>query len=132
MLAYCVALALRPKLAPGADDVVTAYDAALEQNETNVAGYWRPTKANYLSRITRDQLLTLGRDTLGEAWAQSRVSDKKAALVEQLDRAFSDPDRYGRTPEQVEKLKTWLPAGMALSVGTTSKAVKGRKAKKAA
>ena len=132
LMAYCVALTLQPKLAPAADDEATAYDAALALTEGSVAAYWRPGKDSYLGRITRDQLLALGRDTLGEAWAQSRASDKKASLVEQLDRAFSDPEKYGRTPEQVEKLKTWLPAGMALCVVPTPKAAKTKKANKAA
>ena len=80
-----------------------------------MAGYWRPSKDNYLGRITRDQLLALGRDMLGEAWAQSRGSDKKASLVDQLDRPSPIRTSHGRTPEQVEKLKSWLPAGMAFS-----------------
>ena len=35
-------------------------------------------------------------------------SEKKASLVERLSRAFSDPEKYGRTQEQVEKLKSWV------------------------
>lgn len=132
LLAYCVALTLQPKLAPANDDEATAYDAAMSLTEDSVAGYWRPTKDNYLGRITRDQLLALARDTLGEQWAQSRASDKKASLVEQLDRAFADPAKYGRTPEQAEKLKSWLPAGMGFGTAPTPKAAKTKKARKAA
>jgi ParB family chromosome partitioning protein len=132
LLAYCVALTLQPKLAPADGDEATAYDAALALTEGSVAGYWRPGKESYLGRITRDQLLALARDTLGETWAQSRAGDKKASLVDQLDRAFSDPDKHGRTPEQVEKLKTWLPAGMALGRVPTPKSAKARKTRKAA
>src|SRR5262249_52510938 len=99
LLAYCVALTLQPKLRPVDASEATAYDCALALTEGSVADYWRPTKDSFLSRVTRDQLLALGRETLGEAWAQSRAGDKKASLVEQLDRAFSDPSKYGRTPE---------------------------------
>jgi ParB family chromosome partitioning protein len=132
VLAYCVALTLQPKLGPAEGDAATAYDAALALTEANVAGYWRSSKDNFLARISRDQLLAVGRATLGEAWSQSRASDKKTSLVDQLDRAFSNPEKSGRTPEQVERLKTWLPAGMALSVATTPKPAKTRKMKKAA
>jgi len=132
LLAYCLALTLQPKLAPADGEEATAYDAALALTEASLSGYWRPNKDNYLGRITRDQLLALGREALGEGWAGSRGRDKKASLAAQLDRAFADPARVGRTPEQVEKLKTWLPAGMALTIATPAKPAKARKAKKAA
>jgi ParB family transcriptional regulator, chromosome partitioning protein len=128
-LGYSVALTLQPKLAPATIDDATAYDAALDLTGGKMAGYWRPRKDSYLGRITRDQLLALGRDTLGESWAQSRAGDKKASLVEQLDRAFADPAKHGRTPEQVEKLKNWLPAGMALGFHIWATATK-KKARK--
>ena len=114
-----MALTLKPKLAPAAGDEATAYDAALALTGASVAGYWRPTKDNYLGRITRDQLLAIGREVLGEAWSQSRSSEKKALLVDQLDRAFADPEKFGRTPDQVEKLKTWLPTGMSFDMAET-------------
>jgi len=132
LLAYSVALTLRPKLAPAAGDEATAYDAALELTEGNVAGYWRPGKDSFFARTTREQLLALARDTLGESWARSRANDKKALLVDQLDRAFADPAKHGRTPEQVEKLKSWLPTGMAFGVTQTPTPAKAKKTRKAA
>ena len=135
LLAYCVALTLQPKLAPAPTEEATAYDAALALTGASVAAYWRPTGANFLSRISRDQLLAIARDTLGEPWAQSRVRDNKASLVGQLERAFASPDRPGQTPEQAEKLKTWLPAGMAFGPASTSKPAgraKRKKSRKAA
>ncbi|HLJ92766.1 MAG TPA: ParB/RepB/Spo0J family partition protein [Gemmataceae bacterium] len=131
LLAHCVALTLQPKLAPADGDDATAYDAALGLTDGSVAAYWRPGKESFLGRITRDQLLALARDTLGEAWAQAHAGDKKASLVDQLDRAFSDPAK-GRTPQQAEKLKTWLPAGMAFAIAEPPKPSKARKARRAA
>jgi ParB family chromosome partitioning protein len=133
LLAYCVALTLQPKLGPAAGDQVTAYDASLALTGASVAAYWRPNGANFLSRISRDQLLTLARETLGEPWAQSRARDNKASLVGQLERAFASPDnRPGQTPEQAEKLKSWLPAGMAFGAVPTPKPANGKKSRKAA
>lgn len=132
LLAYCVALTLKPKLAPAAGDEVTAYDAALSLTAASVVSYWRPTQDNFLGRITRDQLLAVGRDVFGERWSQSRFSDKKASLVGQLHRAFADPEKLGMSPEQIEKLKTWLPTGMAFEIEATRKSAKARKARKAA
>jgi ParB family transcriptional regulator, chromosome partitioning protein len=130
LLAYCVALTLQPTLAALEGNESIAYEAALALTEASVAAYWRPGKETFLGRISRDQLLAIGRETLGDAWAQARSRDKKAELVNQLDRAFADPARIGRTPEQVEKLKCWLPAGMAFATLPTPKPSK--KARKAA
>jgi ParB family transcriptional regulator, chromosome partitioning protein len=116
LLAYCTALTLKPSLAPTESDEPTAYDLGLCLTAGDVAAYWRPTKTNYLSRITREQLLAIGRDVLGDVWAQSRHKDKKSELADQLDRAFSNPGQPGRTPEQTEKLKRWLPDGMAFGI----------------
>lgn len=132
LLARCVAMTLKPKLAPAAIGEVTAYDTALSLTRADVAAYWRPTKANYFGRVTRDQLLAIGRDTFGEWWSQSRSKDKKTELAEQLDRAFADPGKHGRTPEQVEKLTNWLPAGMAFAIPVAPKPARARKARKAA
>jgi ParB family chromosome partitioning protein len=132
LLAFVVALTLKPKLAPAEGDDVTAYDAALSLTAASVAGYWRPTKDNFLGRLTRDQLLTVGREVLGEPWAQSRFAEKKSLLVEQLDRAFSNPEKSGRTPDQTEKLKSWLPQGMSFDTTAAPKPAHSRKARKAA
>jgi ParB family chromosome partitioning protein len=126
LLAYCVATTLRPQLSNAKAD--SAYEQALSLTDASVAAYWRPTAANYLGRITREQLLALGREVLGEQWAQARAKEKKGALVDQLDRAFSAPKQHGRPPEQVDKLKSWLPEGMAF----TAIAAEQPKAKKTA
>lgn len=131
LLAYCVALTLKPKLAPAVGEQVTAYDAALSLTGSCVTGFWRPTKDNFLGRISREQLLGLGREVLGEAWSQAHRNEKKALLVDQLDRAFSDPAKSGRTPHQMEKLKSWLPVGMPFDI-SDRKPAKGRKTQNAA
>jgi ParB family chromosome partitioning protein len=132
LLAYCMALTLQPKLGPSEGDEATAYDAALSLTAADVAGYWRPGKDNFLGRISRDQLLAVSREVLGEPWAQSHFTDKKALLVDQLDRAFSSPEKSGRTQDQVEKLKCWPPAGMAFGTFPTPKPAKGKKPRNAA
>jgi ParB family chromosome partitioning protein len=115
-LAYGVAASLQPQLATGNE--ATAYELALSLTDASVAAYWRPTRANYLGRITRDQLLGLGRDILGEPWSQARSRDKKGELADALERAFAEPEKYARNPEQLDKLKHWLPRGMAFGADT--------------
>jgi ParB family chromosome partitioning protein len=132
LLAYCVAQTLKPKFGPTEGEEATAYDAALSLTGSNVAGYWRPSKGNFLSRINREQLIAVSRDILGEPWAQCHSNDKKALLVDQLDRAFSNPEKSGRSPEQIAKLKSWLPQGMSFDISPTPKPAKAKKARKAA
>jgi ParB family transcriptional regulator, chromosome partitioning protein len=129
LLAWCVAMSLKPRLATGRE--ATAYELALSLTGAEVAGYWRPTVANYLGRITRDQLIALGREILGDQWAQSRHRDKKGELAAQLERAFAAPEKYGRTPQQLEKLTHWLPDGMAFTA-TAAKPKAKKNASKAA
>lgn len=126
LLAYCVATTLQPQLSTGEE--ATAYEHALTLTGGSVAAYWRPAKANYLGRVTRDQLLAIGREILGERWAQARGKAKKGELAHQLERAFAEPEKHGRTPQQVEKLKQWLPAGMAIGgVPAAKQSAKARK-----
>jgi ParB family chromosome partitioning protein len=131
LLAYCVAMTLKPTLAPADASDATAYDAALALTEANVAIYWRPNKDNFLGRVSRTLLLGIRTDVLGEAWSQYG-DDKKVTLVEQLNRAFADPATHGRTPEQVERLTNWLPAGMAFDPVPMPKPARSKKARKAA
>lgn len=131
LLAYCVAMTLKPRLAPAPGQEATAYDLALSLTSADVAAYWRPTSDNLLNRITRDQLLAIGSEVLGEPWTQSRAKDKKSSLVGELHRAFADPEKSGRAPEQIEKLKHWLPACMGFAA-QAPQPMKAKKAKKAA
>ena len=136
ILAYCVASTLQPKLHPKAepdDDRRTAHDIALAQTGGDVAEYWRPTKDNYLSRISKDQLLEIGAEVAGSGWASHRRNSKKTALADELHQAFAAPDEHGKTPEQIERLKNWLPEGMAFgTVPQPEKPAKAKKARKAA
>jgi ParB family chromosome partitioning protein len=132
LLAYCVATTLQPKLGTSEGAEPTAYDGALALTGASVADYWRPTKDNFLKRRTRDQLLAIMREVLGDSWALASSTEKKSLMVDQLHRAFADPAKYGQTAEHVEKLKTWLPAGMAFGTVPTPKPAKGKKVKKAA
>ncbi|MGV2336356.1 MAG UNVERIFIED_CONTAM: hypothetical protein LVR18_20360 [Planctomycetaceae bacterium] len=76
ILAYCVANTLQPKFDRPAVQQETAYDIALSLTGMNVAEYWRPTKENFFNRCKRDQLLSIGREVLGELWAQSNRVEK--------------------------------------------------------
>jgi len=132
LLAYCIAMTLQAKLGAAAGEEPTAYDLALSLTGTDVAGYWRPGRLGFFNRCKRDQLLAIGREVLDERWAQAHVGEKKGALVSQLDRLFSNPEKSGRAAEQTERLKRWLPAGMSFEVAASPKPARAKKAGKAA
>ncbi|WP_422927488.1 ParB/RepB/Spo0J family partition protein [Singulisphaera sp. PoT] len=111
LLAWCVASCLKPQLATGHED--TAWEMALSLTDADMADYWRPTRDNYLGRVSRDRLLAIGRELLGEPWAQSRSRDKKSELAGALERAFTAPGSVPCTQSQREALTRWLPDGMA-------------------
>jgi ParB family chromosome partitioning protein len=130
LLAYCVAMSLKPQLSTGKES--TACELALSLTDASMAAYWRPTRSNYLGRINRDQLLALGRELLGDEWAQLRHRDMKGHLADSLERAFAEPEKAARTPEQLERLKHWLPAGMAFGAAEDGQPAAGAEGRKAA
>ena len=134
LLAYCVALTLQPKLHHGGAQ--TAYDIALAQTGANVAEYWRPTKENFLSRVTKDELLDIGKELIGGKsggqWVRSNANAKKGELAGDLHKMFAEPDRDGMPQEQSDRVKNWLPKGMAFPALEEPKPAKAKKGKKAA
>lgn len=131
IFAYCVALTLTARLGRDSNLEPTAYESALSLTEANVANYWRPTADNFLKRCSKEQLLGISREVLGDAWANASTIEKKSVLVTQLDRAFARPEDVTIDPKCMERLRNWLPAGMAFSSHETTLA-KPRKSKKAA
>ncbi len=130
LLAYCVAMSLKPQLSTGNES--TACELALSLTDASMAAYWRPARSNYLGRISRNQLLALGRELLGDEWAQLRHCDKKSELADSLERAFAEPGIAARTPEQLEKLTRWLPEGMAFDTGYAGQSAAGAEHRNAA
>jgi ParB family chromosome partitioning protein len=131
LLAYCIAITLQPKLGPSAGEEASAFDIALSLTALRVADYWRPARS-FFNRCKRDQLLAIGREVMDGNWAEAHASEKKSTLVSQFERLFSNPDKSGRAADQIEKLKSWLPTGMAFHIASPPKPAKSRKARKAA
>lgn len=110
ILAYCVATTLQPKL--DNDREPTAYDTALALTGGNVAAYWRPTKENFLSRVTSSALLEIGQEIFGGKFSTQYAKAKKSELVALLDKGFANPEK-AMDRDKVDRLMNWLPAGMA-------------------
>ena len=112
LFAYCTALMLNAQLStePGAKAVFEQAGAILE---ADVAAFWRPTGDNFWSRITKDQITDIARDTLGNHQAGTFPKEKKATLARVMDQHFNRPeDSSGISDEQIGKVDRWLPDGM--------------------
>jgi hypothetical protein len=108
---------LEPALAPDADGEILACDTTLALTGVEVFDYWRPAAENYLSRITRDQLIALGSEIFGKTWGPRWATARKGDLVKELASAFADPKKYAANNKDVEQtLRTWLPEGMAFTL----------------
>lgn len=127
ILAYCVALMLKPSWAPSKASDITAGDLVLaDADDFCVADYWRPTQGNYLGRVPTDQLLALGKAIHGDDWHHKSKAKKKAALAINLEADFRDPKASAA-------VKAWLPEGMEFTLpeakaDQSKKPAKSRKA----
>ena len=76
-----------------------------------VSSRWRPTAANFWGRIPMRAALAIGKEVLGDAWAERHARDKKAALGQALEVAFAAGAELvdGVTPEARARAACWLP-----------------------
>jgi ParB family chromosome partitioning protein len=114
LFAWCIAACLKPQLAieDRADPVI---ECAGRRLAIPFADYWRPTAANYWSRVKKAHGLAVGKDILGDRWARDHADDKKATLAAALETAF-DPAKSAAciTLDQAarDNAAAWLPPGM--------------------
>ena len=118
LFASCVArtlkgqLAFEPKARPEVEATVARLDidfaAVVRGNSDQV---W--TADLLWSRLRKDRILAIARDTLGEAWAQAHGKDKKAALAAAMHNAFAHGDGVpaGVTVKGREAAVAWTPPG---------------------
>lgn len=112
LFAACIARALTPQLCSEVSKS-GLFDAIGKRLGVDMAAHWRPTKANYFDRITKKQALECAEEVIGAEWAKKHANQKKEDVVLPLDAAFLKPESDQFSPEQQERLKTWLPKGMA-------------------
>lgn len=116
IFAWAVARALPASLFNHKGD----YDSteyAIAQTGVDIATLWRPTAENYFMKITRDQLLEIVAEIHGKKWAEQNKNEKKSVIAASLDGVFNRPDAYKKITNEavMEKVKKWLPKGMALA-----------------
>ena len=118
LFASCVArtlkgqLAFEPKARPEVEATVARLDidfaAAVRGNRDQV---W--TADLLWSRLRKDRILAIARETLGETWAQAEAKQKKAEIAKAMQDAFAHGDGVpaGVTAEGRAAAITWTPPG---------------------
>ena len=77
---------------------------------------WRPTQANFWSKLKKAQILEIGTEVLGQRWADGHAKAKKSELSELMERIFAGETVMGIRPDQRARAEKWLPE--AMSFGT--------------
>ena len=126
LFASCVArtlkgqLAFEPKARPEVEATVARLDidfaAAVRGNRDQV---W--TADLLWSRLRKDRILAIARETLGETWAQAEAKQKKADIARAMQDAFAHGDGVpaGVTAEGRAAAIAWTPPGFrAFDTGT--------------
>ena len=120
LFASCVArtlkgqLAFEPKARPEVEATVARLDidfaAAVRGNRDQV---W--TADLLWSRLRKDRILAIARETLGEAWAQAEAKQKKAEIAKTMEDAFAHGDGIpaGVTAEGRAAAIAWTPPGFS-------------------
>lgn len=93
LLTYCVAVMASASPAADGADSISSFVTGV--TDFKMGEYWKPTEANYYSRLRKGNLLELGRAQCGEAWATANANAKQGALAQALASA----------PEMAD----WLP-----------------------
>ena len=126
LFASCVArtlkgqLAFEPKARPEVEATVARLDidfaSAVRGNRDQV---W--TADLLWSRLRKDRILAIARETLGETWAQAEAKQKKAEIAKAMQDAFAHGDGVpaGVTAEGRAAAIAWTPPGFrAFDTGT--------------
>ena len=101
LVAYCTARTLTIGVRGHCAD----QDSLIAQLGVDFAGYWRPTRDNYLGRLTKGALFAQFGSLLGQQWLDWHASSTKAAVVASLDEWFRDQPASPEDPRA-----TWIPA----------------------
>ena len=106
LVSYCVALQLLSgSTKPGKDKLI---ESLVSELGISFKDLWRPTTANYFSRLTIPLLLALGKRLRGSAWSKSHTTDSKKSLAESFQQFFHGPDNSLSDKEKAIR-NEWIP-----------------------
>ena len=89
-------------------------EATAARLDIDFAAHVRPTADMLWSRIRKDRILAVARETLGPAWASARSKYKKADLAKTMEGAFAAGDPpVGLAASAHAAALAWTPPGFA-------------------
>ena len=114
LFAACVARTLKGQLAFEAN-ARPETEATVARLDIEFAEHVRPGAEFFWSRVRKDRMLKVARETLGIEWAHTHRKDKKAALATAMETAFAAGDAVplGVPKEGRAAALAWVPPGFA-------------------
>ena len=112
LFAACVARTVKGQLA-FEHNVRPELEATVARLDIDFSEQVRPNAEMFWSRVRKDRMLAVARETLGVEWAQAHGKDKKATLAAAMETAFAAGDGVplGVTKEGRAAALAWAPPG---------------------
>ena len=112
LFAACVARTVKGQLA-FEHNARPELEATVARLDIDFAAHVRPNAEMFWSRVRKDHMLTVARETLGVEWAHTHRKDKKAVLATAMETAFAAGDGVplGVTKEGRAAALAWAPPG---------------------
>ena len=112
LFAACVARTVKGQLA-FEHNARPELEATVARLDIDYSEHVRPNAGMFWSRVRKDLILTVARETLGIEWAHTHRKDKKATLATAMETAFAAGDGVplGVTKEGRAAALAWAPPG---------------------
>ena len=124
ILAVAVAASVEPARA-GRDPARESFgDALAAEAVPDPRAVWRPTAANYWSRVSRAHMLGLLKRLRLEAEAEDQASARKSTLADFMEKLFAAPFAT-LSPAQRAAVEAWAPAVMGPATPVLEVAIDG-------
>ena len=112
LFAACVARTVKGQLA-FEHNARPELEATVARLDIDFSEHVRPNAEMFWSRVRKDHMLAVARETLGAEWASAHRKDKKATLAAAMETAFAAGDGVplGVTKEGRAAALAWAPPG---------------------
>ncbi len=117
ILAFAVSATVTSSKAAGTPERETFSDALLGEAVGPIRSAWRPTAANYFSRVSKAHMTAILFSFGMEAEADEAGRMKKAALADYMEQLFATPFAT-LSPDQVAAIEAWTPRVMEIPATT--------------
>ena len=114
LAAWCMGMIVSPRLVEEEQARSGFVQTLAAEALPDIRTAWRPTAANYWSRVTKAHMLDVLRSFGMEAEAREQASARKTTIADYMEKLFARPFAT-LAPEQHAAIAAWAPEGMATS-----------------